>query len=328
MGPRPRQRQREEIARLDNVILEESDYCLEWMADGGADFAESRGWLVDLAARHYVDIVHVNGYAHASLGVKLPVLVVAHSDVLSWWEAVHQCAAPPEWDRYRRRAVAGLARATHILTPTAAVLRDLERHYLHLDGKAEVIANGIDSSAFPPLLKSQVVLAAGRVWDAAKNLAALDAIAPELAWPIEIAGAIAHPEGGIANFDKVRLLGPLCHADMARHLGRASIFAAPARYEPFGLSILEAAVAGCSLVLGDIPSLRENWDGAAMFVHPEDRLALRSSINHLISNPDDRTRLAAAARSRARRFTLRRMGQAYATLYSEMAQSSACLERA
>jgi glycosyltransferase involved in cell wall biosynthesis len=80
-------------------------------------------------------------------------------------------------------------------------------------------------------------------------------------------------------------------------------------------------------VLGDIPSLRENWDGAAMFVHPEDRLALRSSINHLISNPDDRTRLAAAARSRARRFTLRRMGQAYATLYSEMAQSSACLER-
>ena len=34
----------------------------------------------------------------------------------------------------------------------------------------------------------------------------------------------------------------------------------PARYEPFGLSILEAALSGCALVLGDLPSLRELWD--------------------------------------------------------------------
>ncbi len=32
----------------------------------------------------------------------------------------------------------------------------------------------------------------------------------------------------------------------------------PARYEPFGLSVLEAALSGCALVLGDIPSLRES----------------------------------------------------------------------
>jgi glycogen synthase len=328
MGPRPGHTQREEVARLDNVVLEEGDYRLEWMADGGADFAESRDWLVGLIARHGIDLVHLNGYAHACLGANLPVLVVAHSDVLSWWEAVHQCAAPPEWDRYRRRTAAGLAAATRIAAPSAAVLHDLERHCLRLDGKGEVIANGVDVAAFPPLLKCQVVLAAGRVWDAAKNLAALDAVAPELAWPVEIAGDAAHPESGVANLAKVRLLGRLGPADMARHLGHASIFAAPARYEPFGLAIVEAAAAGCALVLGDIPSLRENWDGAAAFVHPEDGLALRSSINQLISNRDERTRLAAAARFRARRFTLHRMRRAYAALYTEMARSSACLERA
>ncbi len=328
MGPRPRQSQREQIAELDNVVLEESDYRLEWMADSDADFAESSNWLVGLIGRHGIDLVHVNGYAHASLGVELPVLVVAHSDVLSWWEAVHRCAAPAHWDRYRRRTTAGLAAANRIAAPTATVLHDLERHYGDLDGKGELMANGVDTAAFPPLLKRPVVLGAGRVWDNAKNLAALDAIAAELAWPVELAGDAAHPENGSATFEAVRVLGPLCPVEMARHLGYASIFVAPARYEPFGLTILEAAAAGCALVLGDIPSLRENWAGAAMFVDPEDRLALRSSINRLICHPEERTRLATAAKSRAKRFTLHRMGRAYAALYRDMALSSACLERA
>jgi glycogen synthase len=328
MGPRPNQTQREQIARFGNVVLEESDYRLEWMADGDADFAASSSWLIGLIGRHGIDLVHVNGYAHACLGIELPVLVVAHSDVLSWWDAVHRCAAPPDWDRYRRRATAGLTAANRIAAPTAAALRDVERHYMDLDGKGEVIANGVDTAAFPPLLKQPVVLGAGRAWDAAKNLATLDAIAAELAWPVELAGDAAHPESGSATFEAVRVLGPLCQAEMARHLGHASIFVAPARYEPFGLTILEAAAARCALVLGDIPSLRENWAGAAVFVDPEDRLALRSSINRLICHPEARTHLAAAAQSRAKRFTLHRMGRAYAALYRDMALSSACLERA
>jgi hypothetical protein len=44
----------------------------------------------------------------------------------------------------------------------------------------------------------------------------------------------------------------------------------PARYEPFGLSVLEAALSGCALVPGDIASLRGNWDGVAEFVCPDD----------------------------------------------------------
>ena len=328
MGPRPRQTQRVEIARLDNVVLEESDYRLEWMSNSGADIAESNDWLVGIIARHGVDLVHINGFAHARLGVGLPVLAVAHSDVLSWWEAVHKCVAPPDWDGYRRRTTAGLVAADRIVAPTAAVLRDLERHYLPLENKGVVIGNGVNDGAFPPPFKQALVAAAGRVWDEAKNLAALEAVAPELAWPVEIAGDTKHPERGGMSFERVRLLGVLSPAEMSQCLGRASIFAAPARYEPFGLAILEAARAGCALVLGDIPSLRENWNGAAVFVPTEDRMALRSAINRLISRPGDRARLAAAARYRARRFTLPRMGRAYAHLYSDMMQSVGCAEKA
>ena len=99
MGPRPRQAQREAIHELENVTLVESDYRLEWMADGVVDFTESCDWLIDLTQRYEVDVIHVNGYAHARLDVDCPVVVVAHSDVLSWWEAVHKSAAPPEMGR-------------------------------------------------------------------------------------------------------------------------------------------------------------------------------------------------------------------------------------
>ena len=328
MGPRPRQTQRDTVRELENVTLVESDYRLEWMADGGIDFTESRDWVIDLIRRHEIDVIHVNGYAHARLHVGCPVLVVAHSDVLSWWEAVHKCPAPPECAGYRRQVIAGLAAATRIVVPTAAVLDDLERHYMALASHAVVISNGVEQTAFPALDKRPVVLSAGRLWDAAKNLAVLDAAAAGLGWPVKIAGEFEHPDGGVATFANVELLGCLTRAEMARRLGSAAIFAAPARYEPFGLAVLEAAAAGCALVLGDIPSLRENWSGAALFVGPEDPAALRTAINALIVDPKQRTRLAAAARDRARRFTLDRMAQAYAALYREMVRNSVRLETA
>jgi glycosyltransferase involved in cell wall biosynthesis len=105
---------------------------------------------------------------------------------------------------------------------------------------------------------------------------------------------------------------------MAEWYARASIYALPARYEPFGLSILEAASAGCALVLGDIATLRENWDGAADFVAPDDGDALAGAIQRLIDDPLRRDRQARLARRRARRFPADRMAAAYLTLYREL----------
>ena len=98
-------------------------------------------------------------------------------------------------------------------------------------------------------------------------------------------------------------------------MARASIYALPARYEPFGLSILEAGLSECALVLGDIPSLREHWEGAAVFVAPDDREALRSAIDRLIDRPSQRAELGRRARVRGQEFTVTRMTDAYQRLY-------------
>jgi glycosyltransferase involved in cell wall biosynthesis len=175
-------------------------------------------------------------------------------------------------------------------------------------------------------MKQPFVLAAGRVWDDAKNIRALCAIAPVIAWPVYIAGDVRDPAGRgdveIAASTPVRFLGRLDPSALGQWFDRAAIYALPARYEPFGLSILEAASAGCALVLGDITSLRENWSGAALFVPPDDRAALAAAIRRLIDHDDERCALATRAHERARRFGIDKTADAYARVYCEASHES------
>ena len=99
---------------------------------------------------------------------------------------------------------------------------------------------------------------------------------------------------------------------------RASIFVLPARYEPFGLSALEAALAGCALVLGDIPSLREIWRDAALFVAPDDAGALAEALQALIRDPARRSDLAARAHARGLLYSPRRMAEGYLAAYHDL----------
>jgi glycosyltransferase involved in cell wall biosynthesis len=102
-------------------------------------------------------------------------------------------------------------------------------------------------------------------------------------------------------------------------MARASIYALPARYEPFGLSALEAALSGCALVLGDIPSLREVWGEAATYVDPDDADALTAAIARLASDDTLRDERARLARERGTRFGAAAMTERYLDLYRALA---------
>jgi glycosyltransferase involved in cell wall biosynthesis len=166
--------------------------------------------------------------------------------------------------------------------------------------------------------KQPIVLAAGRAWDEAKNIGTLCAVARELGWPVYVAGEQKPPDGAACELPNVHLLGKLPAEELASWYRRASVYALPARYEPFGLSVLEAAAAGCALVLGDIPTLRENWDGAALFVPADDQRALSCAIRRLIDRPDERATLARQARARAATFTIDRTADQYLQVYQAL----------
>jgi glycosyltransferase involved in cell wall biosynthesis len=186
-----------------------------------------------------------------------------------------------------------------------------------------VIPNGRDSGWVVHRDKVPMVLAAGPVWDATANLLGLAEAAADLPWPVVIAGEPVSPDGvSVANAAPANISfpGPLAFAAVGELMCRASIFAAPARYEPFGRGPLEAALAGCALLLSDLPSLREVWGDAAWFVDPRDPANIRMGLHTLASDDALREDLAARARQRAARYTPERMASTYLYLYRELSE--------
>jgi glycogen synthase len=317
MGAFPSTSQRREAQAIGNLQLFESEFSLPWMENPWQDVGAAGAWLLDLAARIGPDVVHLNEPVYASLPWSVPTVAVGHSCVLSWWQAVWGAAAPAVWSRYQQEMAQGLSSADAVVAPSAWMLRQLGQYYGVSGGR--IIPNGRDDTSLEPDAKGAVVFAAGRVWDPAKNLLALEPVARGLPWPVYIAGDAQHPAGSRhIQTDHVHLLGRLSTHEISTWLRRASIYAFPARYEPFGLSVLEAALGGCALVLGDLPTLREQWDGRAVFVAPEDPATLRLAIESLIDNPDLRHALAMRARRHALTLTPRRMALAYMNLYSDL----------
>jgi glycosyltransferase involved in cell wall biosynthesis len=320
MGAPMTDSQRAEARAIRGLDVYESAWRVEWMHDAWDDVARAGEWLLGVARATRPDVVHLNGYAHGALPWPAPAIVVAHSCLESFSRAVNGEPAP---DRYRAEVRRGLRAAAAVIAPTHAMLRALADAYGATDGR--VIPNGVHTVRYEPMAKAQIVFSAGTLWDPARNLRALEAIAPRLAWPVVVASPREQPgwRDAVASAAGVCTLGALGQGELARWLARAAIFALPAFYEPFGLSVLEAALSGCALVLGDIASLRENWEGAALFVDPRDWDALAAAIAYLAAYPAARAHLAAAARARGAGFTRDRMGAAYLSVYRELAPAHA-----
>jgi glycosyltransferase involved in cell wall biosynthesis len=313
-GPLSPGQQRAALA-VPGLSLFASDYQLEWMDDPWDDVARAGEWLLDLERKLRPDLVHLASYAHAAQGFKAPAVVVAHSCVLSWWDAVFNEAAPLRYDRYRREVRRGLDAAAAVIAPTRAMRSALVAHHGPVP-RALVIPHAVDPRRARPAEKEAMIFTLGRLWDPAKNLAALGAIAERLPWPVRAAGSAVHPDGRTRAIPGVDALGVLPPREAASWLGRAAIYAHPALYEPFGLAVAEAALAACALVLADLPSLREVWgDDRALYVDPRDPEALEHALRFLIRRPGIRAELGQRARARALDRTPAAMAQAHLDAY-------------
>jgi glycosyltransferase involved in cell wall biosynthesis len=311
MGPLPSPDQWREVLRLPNVDIIEGAFKLEWSEDPWRDLERAGDWLLGMETRVRPDLIHLNGYVHAALPWRGPVLVAAHSCMLSWWKAAKGEPPPESLDRYAAAVQSGLHACQQIVAPSRAMAASLVKNY----GVSEplVIPNGRFVDAPDALgVKEPFVLCAARLWDEAKNAVNLTQAAAGLAWPLVLAGD-AGANGHV--FKNVRMAGRCSRRAMDSWFRRAAIYAHPARYEPFGLAPLEAAQSSCALVLADIPSLREIWGDAAEFVAPGDPLAWRRTLQGLISDRPAREALAARASARAEHYTPQRMAASYLAVY-------------
>lgn len=324
MGPAPTDTQRDEAAGISNLELRHRPFDLEWFQGvSGLEITESSAWLRKIAREHDVDLVHLNGYAQAAADWEIPVLVVAHSCVYSWWKSVYGTFPPDEYRIYKGRLKAGLRAASAVVAPSAWMLQSLQCSYGVPLAEARVIHNFTYAKA-ETFTKESFILASGRFWDVAKNLKLLDGIAPQLPWPVEVAGELEGPEGVSQTTHHLTQAGWLSRVEMAERFARASIFAHPARYEPFGLAVLEAAASGCALVLSDIGPLRELWEGCALFASPDEPALWIEALTRLTKDERLRTELARAARRKADKYTPDAAVDEYLELYERLIGASEC----
>jgi glycogen synthase len=305
-------------------------FRLEWMQDSRADLEGSADYLANLILETRPDVIHLSQFYYGVLACDVPKVVVAHSDVVSWWLAVHGKEPPPSpWLNWYRHSVSkGLEGAAIVIAPSRWMLDQIESLYLK-PSRSRVIYNGRTPALFSPhVTKEDRIVTVGRLWDDGKNARLL--LKADMPAPVCILGTEKHPEVGRDGFvvgdesPNVQLQTRQDEGQLAQTLARASIYAATSQYEPFGLAPVEAALSRCAIVASDIPSFREIWQDTAVYFSNNDAASLRDSVELLVRDPALRRKCANLAYTHARqKFTAERMVDEYMELYQALAPAAA-----
>ena len=311
LGPAPDAAQREDARDLRII---DTGLPLDWLAPDEAAVRAAARSLAAIARAESADLIQINQPALGAEPMPVPVIAAMHSCVATWWAAVEQGTLPDDFRWQTALIRDGLANAEAVVCPSAAFADAVQATYA-LPFAPQVVHNGrtpLVRQSQPP---REFVFTAGRLWDRGKNVAVLDQAAALLAVPLLAAGPLEAPHGEQVTLAHAKALGSLNNEEIAARLARRPIFTSAARYEPFGLAVLEAAQAGCALVLSDIPTFRELWQGAATFVQPDDAKGFANAIGALIADPAQRAADGAAAGRRASRYTVAAMAQGMAAIY-------------
>jgi glycosyltransferase involved in cell wall biosynthesis len=315
MGPSPTEEQLASAGDVPGLVMVDTGLALDWLAEDAARLKKAALEIAALAGDTGADVIQLNTPALASLAdFPAPVVAVQHSCVATWWEAVRGTELPDDF-AWRTELVAnGLAAADAVVAPTAAFAEMTRRRY-GLARPPRTVHNGRTPLKLPEAAPHDFILTAGRLWDEAKNVATIDRAAGGLGVPAHAAGPVQGPNGVAVVFDNLHCLGNLGEGSLARWLAAKPVFVSAALYEPFGLAVLEAAAAGCPLILSDIPTFRELWNDVAIFVPARDEAGFAAAINRVVGDDFQRTLMGAAAKERAARYTPQTMASQMATIY-------------
>ena len=265
------------------------------------------------------DIVHVItegplGWSavRAATALGIPVVSDFHTNF-------HQYTAHYGVGLFRRIALGylrGLHNRTRVtLVPTQALADDLSSNGFN---DLDVLARGIDTELFTPERRNPKLR---ETWGAGPSdpvLLMVSRIAPEKNLPLALA-AFARTREQIPNarmvvvgdgparaglagsHPDVHFAGMQTGLPLAEHYASADIFVFPSLSETFGNVTLEAMASGLAAVAFDYAAAREHIvDGRnGRTLDPADAEGFIATVAELAGQPDEVTRLAAAARATA-----------------------------
>lgn len=300
---------------IDGTEVIDTGLPLDWLATGPEPVIEAGQAIARLANEVGADLVQLNSPTLACASFDMPVVAVAHGCVATWWQAARGGPVDPALAWHAELSRRGLTAADRIVAPSSAFAATLAATY-GLAALPAVVHNGRRSTATVGKSLAGHAFTAGRLWDSVKGTALLDRVAGQVGVPIRAAGPLVAPQGDVLTIRHLQHLGTLGEAGIATELACRPVYVSPATFEPFGLAVLEAAQAGCPLLLSDIPTFRELWDGVAVFVDPHDEMGFAGELSRLIDQPALADQLGRAASMRARQYVPERTAAAMAGIHA------------
>lgn len=295
-----------------------TDLPLDWLATSPAEVLTAGDHIAALARDLNADLIHLNSPTLAAhTRFPTPVIAAAHGCIGTWWQAARGTAPDPNYAWHADLMAAGLRAADAVVAPSAAFAATLQHTY-DLPEPPLAIHNGRTPLLLPDAAQSDAVLTTGRLWDEVKGATILDRTAALIDTEFRAAGPLTGPHGESVALRHLHHLGTLDEPALAAELAGCPIFVSAATFEPFGLSVLEAAQAGCPLVLSDIDTFRELWTGAALLVPARDPQAYAAAIARIRADAALRTHLSEAARLRAARYTPQAQAAVMAAIYARL----------
>ncbi len=270
--------------------------------------------------RERIDILHVPHYV-VPFALRRPVVATVHDVIQLYYPPQRRTQLALTYLRLVMRAT--LRRARRVITVSLSSRRDLIKVFGADASKVDVIANGVDPRLEnrPPVeeleeLKQRMGLRPPLILVVAndKPHKNLDTVLRAyhlgirkyglpgqlvFAGGVKPEGRLARKAAGLGIGDRVRFVGRVSTADLARlyHLSAALLHIA--LYEGFGLPILEGMQAGLPVITSNGGAMLELGEGVARLVNPLDVQEVARAIERVMIDDPLRRRMIDSGKTRA-----------------------------